>query len=317
MAVSSSSSSSSVNNNNNNDCPKQPTYWSGRQNVTIQVGSITREFQLYTPWEEHTGAPDYITGPPLSGRRPLVINWHGCSAHVPIIDYHTEISKVTEEASNRGYYAITPVGTKSAAGDFGWNADGIECGKVGVDDFAFFQAILNFSSIELCVDVSRVYTVGFSTGAFLSYGIACRYPDLIAGAGADAGGLSLNEYQKCLNGSGAVPMQAFHSLDDPTVPYNGTTIWAGQEAMDELWRERNGCDGSEIPVTSFKSDTTVCTLWNCPLAPVETCALSAIDHCWYGGRSGGFQSCAVRAGDVDATVHMFDSWDKLSAGRAK
>jgi hypothetical protein len=51
-----------------------------------------------------------------------------------------------------------------------------------------------------------------------------RYADQIAAAGTDAGGLSHTEYTLCESGSGAVPMQSFHSLTDPTVPYNGTAV---------------------------------------------------------------------------------------------
>ena len=52
----------------------------------------------------------------------------------------------------------------------GWNTDGIKCGAIGVDDFAFFEALLAFAERELCVDLSRVYAIGFSTGAFLYTG---------------------------------------------------------------------------------------------------------------------------------------------------
>ena len=82
--------------------------------------------------------------------------------------------------------------------------------------------------------------------------------------------------------------------------------------MDALWRRKNGCTGGEVPSTTFNSDTTHCERWECATAPVETCALRDIDHCWYGGRSGGFPTCAVRKGDVDATRHMFDAWDALA-----
>jgi hypothetical protein len=45
----------------------------------------------------------------------------------------------TEAAKDRGWFAMTPVGTRAVGGSFGWNADGIPCGAVGVDVFAFFQ----------------------------------------------------------------------------------------------------------------------------------------------------------------------------------
>ena len=31
---------------------------------------------------------------------PLVINWHGCNAHLPLVDYHAEISKTLGAAAN-------------------------------------------------------------------------------------------------------------------------------------------------------------------------------------------------------------------------
>ena len=111
---------------------------------------------------------------------------------------------------------------------------------------------------------------------------------------------------------GALPMQSFHSLDDPDVPYNGTLVWEGQARMDALWRHRNGCDGTEAPTVTFASTTTRCLRWECARAPVESCALRKIDHCWYGGRSGGFRSCRVRDGDVDATAKMFALWEELA-----
>ena len=151
---------------------------------------------------------------------------------------------------------------------------------MGVDDFAFFEALLDFAQNELCVDMGRVHTAGFSTGAFLSYGIACRYPERVFAAAADAGGLSWPEYEACEAGAGAVPVQSFHSLADPTVPYNGTAVWAGQLAMDELWQRRNGCSDSDDGVVTWSTETSTCTRWDCPGAPVEACVLKDIDHCW-------------------------------------
>ena len=158
-----------------------------------------------------------------------------------------------------------------------------------------------------------MHTAGFSNGAFLSYGIACRYPSLIAAAGTNAGGLSQSQFAACQKGEGAVPIQSFNSLDDPAVLYNGTTEWVGQDAINGMWRHRNGCtEGVEEPHTTLETDTTTCLRWDCPLAPVEACSLEGIGHCWYGGRSGGFEKCIARPGDADATGKMFSLWEELS-----
>jgi poly(3-hydroxybutyrate) depolymerase len=306
---------------NTYDVCQSPVHWSGRKNISIPVGGDNRTFQLLTPWAARSCPPGPHgftcgVGPP-NVSKPLVIYWHGCNGHLPLLDYNLAISKVEDIAADRGYFSITPVGTEAelTPGEYGWNADGIPCGAKGVNDFEFFEQILSFAERELCVDLSRVYTIGFSTGAFLSYGIACRYPQRIAAAGADAGGLSWVSLAECASKpGGAVPVQAFHSLADEYVPYNGTLLWAGQKEMDALWRYKNGCDGSESPRTTHNSSTTLCQRWDCKDAPVESCALSDIDHCWYGGRSGGFASCRVREGDVhvDATKHMFDLWEELA-----
>jgi pimeloyl-ACP methyl ester carboxylesterase len=208
---------------NTYDVCQSPVHWSGRKNISIPVGGDNRTFQLLTPWAARSCPPGPHgftcgVGPP-NVSKPLVIYWHGCNGHLPLLDYNL----------------ATPVGTEAelTPGEYGWNADGIPCGAKGVNDFEFFEQILSFAERELCVDLSRVYTIGFSTGAFLSYGIACRYPQRIAAAGADAGGLSWVSLAECASKpGGAVPVQAFHSLADEYVPYNGTYVAVGRTEGD-------------------------------------------------------------------------------------
>lgn len=87
-------------------------------------------------------------GPPQQPR-PLVINWHGCNAHVPVVAYQEQVSKIEQAASDYLYYAITPVGSQDPFNQYGWNTYGIQCGKVGTDDFAFAQALLDYAGDSL------------------------------------------------------------------------------------------------------------------------------------------------------------------------
>ena len=309
-----------------------PLFWSGRQNVTIDVNGVDRIFELYVPWhqrcdpkvENDCGTIDNDTGPPDSGVRDkygVIINWHGCCKHYPILEFHDQISKVTEIAQQKGnYFTIQPVGTPSAdgSGSIGWNGDGVQCGGENINDFEFFEAILNFIDTKLCSNKKKIYSVGFSFGGFLTYGIGCRYPNRIKAIGADAGSLGKSYASTCVsyeseNGqSGAVPVQSFHSLSDNIVPFNGTDTWLPQEDVDKIWRIRNGCkDNVHKAKVSYLSSTTICHKWECPLAPVESCALKNHNHCWYGGRSGGLSACEVQPGDVDVTNHMFEFWESL------
>jgi hypothetical protein len=75
------------------DACSEPKYFSGVQNVSLEVGNLTRVFQLSSPWEGGECSTGWCTGP-VSTPKPLVMNWHGCSPHVPVLDYAEEISRV-------------------------------------------------------------------------------------------------------------------------------------------------------------------------------------------------------------------------------
>ena len=216
-------------------------------------------------------------GPPQQPR-PLVINWHGCNAHVPVVAYHEQISKIEQSASDYLYYAITPVGSRSPYNDYAWNTYGIKCGSVGTDDFAFAEALLNYAEKNLCVDMSRIYSTGFSTGGFHSYALGCRMTDKFAGIAPVAGSIGKNYYDECSQGA-PISVVSFHSKDDGTVPYDGNADWESQPTVTAMWESRNGCTNESVTVT-YESDTTVCSRRECPGAAVEDCTLVGLDHCW-------------------------------------
>jgi poly(3-hydroxybutyrate) depolymerase len=140
--------------------------------------------------------------------------------------------------------------------------------------------------------------------------------DSFAAVGANAGAISHKALKECAAIDKPIPVQSFHSLADPTVPYNGTVRWGSQHQVDAMWKRRNGCVGTETPVVTFSSNGTTCLRTDCPNAPVETCTVRGLDHCWIGGRGGGFAECNARIGDVDATRHMFRSWGAIAAAKA-
>eukprot|EP00519_Triparma_laevis_P000433 CAMPEP_0182497032 /NCGR_PEP_ID=MMETSP1321-20130603/5583_1 /TAXON_ID=91990 /ORGANISM="Bolidomonas sp., Strain RCC1657" /LENGTH=317 /DNA_ID=CAMNT_0024700795 /DNA_START=82 /DNA_END=1035 /DNA_ORIENTATION=- len=290
-------------------CGDTPSYPSGSFNVTL-AGGNNRTFQLFTPWTEYE-CSSFCVGPPQE-KRPLVINWHGCNAHVPVVAYQEQISRIEQSASDYGYYAITPVGSKEDLIDqFGWNTVGIQCGKFGEDDFVFAETLLDWAAENLCVDTARIYSTGFSTGAFHSNGLGCRMPNRFAGIAPIAGSFGRLYESECKQGS-PVSVLSFHSRGDKTVPYDGNFEWLGQAEVTSLWEKRNGCTNETARVT-YESETTICKRKECPGAPVEDCTLTGLDHCWVGGRSGGFESpgsCASQPGDIDATKHMFETWER-------
>lgn len=161
--------------------------------------------------------------------------------------------------------------------------------------------------------MDQVFLTGFSTGAFLAYTLACSNPVAYRGVAVNAGSIGRGHIDECKSINGSVDVIGFHSLADPTVPWNGTLAWASQPEVEAVWKHRNGCTGTEPGQITFNSSTSVCTLYECPGAHVEQCNVIGLDHCWIGGRSGGFAVCEARPGDVDVTQHMFRRWDALVA----
>ena len=107
-----------------------PLPWSGTKHLTISAGGRNRTFRLSTPWASRPCPPGPHgftcgVGPP-NETAPLVIHWHGCNGHLPLLGYNLDISRVEDVALDRGYFAITPVGTRmfGGDGDYGWNTDG-------------------------------------------------------------------------------------------------------------------------------------------------------------------------------------------------
>ena len=180
-----------------------------------------------------------------------------------------------------------------------------------MNETAFFNAILKFAETQLCVDTSRVFLSGFSTGAFLALGLGCKFAGTsVRGVAADAGSLGLLYLEECRNGY-PLPIVNFHSKSDPTIPYDGELWIASQEEVNAVWRQRNGCNRNSSYRITFKSGTTECRRYDCPGAPVEMCAVEGLDHCWIGGRSGGFPTCVPRNDDIDATNHLLEIFEEF------
>lgn len=103
----------------------------------------------------------------------------------------------------------------NAPGLSGWNAGGC-CGTAvnRADDMSYLADVVSSVEKQLPIDRTRVYVVGFSTGAMMAERAACQRPDVFAGAGAVAGDLLV----PCPHGAHIV---AVHGWTDTTVPLFG------------------------------------------------------------------------------------------------
>lgn len=155
---------------------------------------------------------------------PLVFGFHGRN--------QTHIQFRTQDASN----IETELGSRAvmaylkSQGGPGWNfAEEVE------PNVAFFEALYPQMLDNYCIDTSRVFAVGHSSGGYFSNILACRFGDRLRGIASIAG--QTQEFQ-CV---GRVAALIIHGVRDSVVSFAG-----GQMSRD-TYLATNGCTQTSVP----------------------------------------------------------------------
>ena len=184
---------------------------------------------------------------------PLVILGHGCSGAgarpFPI-----------ETASKADAIVVA---LKSVGDCFVYGATGA--------DVVYFDAVLAEVSASHCVDRSRVFMAGFSSGSYLTYTIGCVRAGIVRGQG-NAAGAQVN-LPTC---AGPIAAMMAHDTADMDNPIAG-----GMAARDRILRD-NGCTTQTVPY-DFDGDPatpSTCVMYQgCrPGYPVVWCETTGKGH---------------------------------------
>jgi polyhydroxybutyrate depolymerase len=134
-----------------------------------------RPVQLYVPSSYSDNKP-----------APLLILLHGYSAGGLIEDLYLNLRASAEKY---GLLYAHPDGTTDSKGNKFWNATDACCDfdKTNVDDSKYLSALVVEIEARYKVDPKRVYFIGHSNGAFMSYRMACEHADMVAGVMTLAG----------------------------------------------------------------------------------------------------------------------------------
>lgn len=216
-----------------------------------------------------TGAPD---AGPLGGDRPvemfvpstyrsdhrypLVILLHGYTASGDLQEALFQLEPLAEE---RALLYLRPDGTRDSANNRFWNATDACCdfGETGVDDSTYLAGLIDEAKKIYSVDPKRVFLIGHSNGAFMSFRMACDHAGSVAAIAGLAGATYLDT-AKC-KPSEPVHVLAIHGNADATVPYGGEPSpgsgvgaqlgsFPGAEQTVKIWATYDGC--SPTPDTS-------------------------------------------------------------------
>ena len=218
------------------DYNKNPQEYSFNNNVeSIVHDGINREYVLYIP-DSYDGTSSI----------PLMLNFHGFGGSAS--DYMQE-ADMRSLAEVDTFILVYPQGSY-LDGSSHWNP----CptggdNKSTADDVGFVESMISEISSKYNIDMERIYTVGYSNGGMMAYGLANYKSDLIA-AVASVSGTMLN----CTGSTNhPMPVVHLHGTSDGVVSYNGSNEWNSVQSTLDHWINFNHTNLTPI----IKSDNNI------------------------------------------------------------
>lgn len=214
-------------------------------NERVTTGDGPRSFLLAQPDQ------------PLASPRPLVLllHGHGGSAAQALGQKvgASPLAVWLQIADREGVLVAALDGSKAGDGKAGWN----DCrrdapGNPPTDDVGFVGAVVQQLVAAGQVDPQRVYAMGMSNGAMMTFRLAQELSPPLAGFVAVSGLMASDS--RCAGPSPRpVPAMVITGTEDPLVPYNGGQVSAGGA-------RRGGVLGAEATLATLRR-------WNHNTAP--------------------------------------------------
>jgi poly(3-hydroxybutyrate) depolymerase len=139
-----------------------------------------------------------------------------------------------------------------------------QAGRVGTADSPegpYFDQVMAEVASKYCIDTSKVFAAGTSSGSWLSNYLACARGGAVRGIAADSGGLQF-DHGTCTGGAAIMEFPG----DAANVTQDGQEI--GQAAARDMFIEVNGCSTTPTQM-QFGDDT--CDFYGDCDSPVVWC----------------------------------------------
>jgi len=207
----------------------------GATTKKIMVGTLSREYILHIPsgYTGTTAVPFVVDFHPIGGSDT---EWRSGSPYPAVID-------------KEGVVSAFPNGEASPNLGNAWDVE--KCCTTA-DDIAFTRALVADVESIVCVDVKRVYAVGFSMGGGMSNYLGCHAADLFAAIGPASFDLTQQNEGDCMPARPLTVIE-WRGKNDTVVPYAGghSALVTGM-ALDFLgavgtfqkWASLDQCTGS-------------------------------------------------------------------------
>jgi len=213
----------------------------------IMVGGAARKYNLRLPAAYDQNKP-YRT----------IFSLHGCGSH------HDQLINMQDAM---GFDAII-IAPEQVSGDCFDDQSNMS------KDLPVFDALVTWAESNLCVDKTRIFSIGFSSGSWMTNILGCERANVIRAKGNVSGGLtgSIDMTRDC---TGNVAQIFLHDKDD-----TANTLAMGMHARDAFLTQ-NGCAMTSMPYTDVPANTAgLCVQYDgCkPGYPVVWCQTSGINH---------------------------------------
>ena len=196
----------------------------------VSLGRRVRGYRVHVPRA-------YTPSRPL----PMLLVFHGHGGDGAGIEAATGFSHLAEQ---RRFIAVYPQGLPFTDGGAFWASAGPI--DEGIDDLVFIADLLTALQRSYCIDASRIYATGFSSGGGMANFLACRLAGRIAAAAPVSG-----NYYPLPGGchpSRPIAVLSVHGSADPILPYGGLAAqdnggWTLPAIPDWLreWATLDGC----------------------------------------------------------------------------
>ena len=225
-------------------CGKTPTLTSGAR--TIQSGGQSRDFFLRIP-ENYDKSHPY--------RLIFGFHWNGGSG-----------ADVDSGGSDKDAWSYYGLRAQSENSTIFVAPTGLSAGwaNTGDRDLNFVDDMIKQIEGDLCVDTTRIFSVGFSYGGGMSYELACARAKVFRAVAVYSGA----QLSGCGGGADPIAYLGIHGVSDPTCNISG-----GRSLRDKFVKN-NGCTAQSPPEPSAGSGKHTCTSYTgCSSGyPVRWCA---------------------------------------------
>jgi len=244
---------------------------------------------------------------------PVVLNLHGYNWSTA---EHAAYSLMNDYADTSGFIVVYPAGSFAPSnGVVGWN-NGLRnhpFGRTDItsNDVGFISALIDTLKSNYNIDMSRIYSCGFSMGGEMTYRLAIELGHRFAAIASVSG--KIND----VSGNIGIPMRPmsvmhFHGTLDNIELYGpgGGNLWSAEETVN-FWIQNNNCvltpDTIAIPDTCISDSCTVQRISHSNCADSTQVIFYKIiqgGHTWPGADSSIWSGGGFLNRDVNASMEI-------------